>query len=102
MLDTLYAVVRQPRADGEATIPLFEDVRLAVRADAIARIFRDAPDEARYFVGFVSWARGELDEEIARGYWYVMPPKTDAIFRDDADDLWTDLVRRLRMPVALR
>jgi putative AlgH/UPF0301 family transcriptional regulator len=102
MLHTMYAVVRQSQADDAATIPLFEDLRLAVRADALARIFRDAPNEARYFVGFVSWARGELDQEIARGYWYVMRPQKDAVFREDDDDLWTDLVRRLRMPVALR
>jgi putative transcriptional regulator len=102
MPNTLYAVVRQSRAEGGATIPLFEDLRLAVRADAIARVFRDAPNEARYFLGFVSWARGELDQEIAGGYWYVMRPRTDAVFRENAGDLWADLVRRLRMPVALR
>jgi len=102
MLNTLYAVVRQSQADDGATIPLFEDVRLAVRADAVARIFRDASNEARYFVGFVSWARGELDREIARGYWYVTRPQKDAVFRADDDDLWSDLVRRLRMPVALK
>jgi len=102
MLNTIYAVVRQSEAGDGATIPLFEDVHLAVRADALARIFRDAPHEARYFVGFVSWARGELDEEIARGYWYVMRPQRDVVFRDDDADLWSDLVRRLRMPVALK
>jgi len=102
MLDTMYAVVRQSEAGDGATIPLFEDVHLAVRADALARIVRDAPNEARYFVGFVSWARGELDQEIAHGYWYVMRPQKDAVFRADDDDLWSDLVRRLRMPVALK
>ena len=102
MLNTMYAVVRQAQAGGGATIPLFEDVHLAVRADAIARIVRDAPNEARYFVGFVSWAPGELEQEIASGYWYVMRPQKDAVFREDAGDLWTDLVRRLRTPVALQ
>jgi putative transcriptional regulator len=102
MLNTMFAVVRQSQAAGATTIPLFEDVHLAVRADAIARIFQDAPNEARFFVGFVSWAPGELDQEIASGYWYVMRPQKDAVFREDAGDLWTDLVRRLRTPVALR
>lgn len=102
MLDTLYAVVRRAQAGDQATIPLFDDVRLAVRADAIARIFQDAPNEARYFVGFVSWAPGELDHEIASGYWYVMRPQSDAVFRENDEDLWADLVRRARAPVAFR
>ncbi|MFZ2155576.1 MAG: YqgE/AlgH family protein [Bradyrhizobium sp.] len=102
LLNTMYAVVRQSEAGGGATIPLFEDVHLAVRADAIARIVRDTPNEARYFVGFVSWAPGELEQEIASGYWYVMRPQKDAVFRENADELWSDLVRRLRTPVALQ
>lgn len=101
-IDTMYAVVRQPRAEEGETIPLFDDVHLAVRADAIAHIFRDAPNEARYFVGFVSWAPGELDQEIASGYWYVMRPQSDVLFGANDDDPWETLVRRARAPVALR
>lgn len=102
MLDTLYAVVRQAQAGDKATIPLFDDVHMAVRADTIERIFQDAPNEARYFVGFVSWAPGELDHEIASGYWYVMQPQSEAVFRENDEDLWAELVRRARAPVALR
>lgn len=96
MLDTMFAVVRTPAGDDGATVPLFEDVRMAVRAETIKRIVERRPDDARYFIGFVSWAPGELSQEIASGYWYVMRPRGDVLFREDPDALWSDLVRRAR------
>src|SRR5436853_115162 len=77
-------------------IPLFDDVHMAVRADSINQIVQERPAEARYFVGFVSWAPGELAEEIDSGYWYVMEPQADVLFRDNVDGVWAELVRRAR------
>jgi len=96
MLDTMYAVLKASDDGDRSTIPLFDDVRMVYRAESITRIVEEAPDAARYFIGFVSWAPGELDHEIASGYWYVMRPQADLVFRDDDGDLWNELVRRAR------
>jgi putative AlgH/UPF0301 family transcriptional regulator len=96
MLDTMYAVVPSAQDSDGATIRLFDDVHMAFRADSINQIVRQRPNEARYFIGFVSWQPGELASEIESGYWYVMRPQADVLFRDDADGVWADLVRRAR------
>ena len=43
-----------------------------LRGDPTRRLLEDAPNDARYFIGFVGWQPGELDAEIARGFWFVM------------------------------
>ena len=100
MLDTMYAVLHLRNEGDDAMIPLFDDVHIAFRADSINQIVEERPEEARYFVGFVSWAAGELAEEIEKGFWYVMRPQAEAVFREDSDGLWAELVRQARGTVS--
>jgi putative transcriptional regulator len=99
MLDTMFAVLQAGNEDDDTTIRLFDNVHMAFRADSINEIVQKRPADARYFIGFVSWEPGELAEEIQRGYWYVMRPQADVLFRDDVDGVWDDLVRRARSTV---
>jgi len=100
MLDTMYAVLHLRNEGDDAMIPLFDDVHIAFRAESINQIVEERPEEARYFVGFVSWAAGELAEEIEKGFWYVMRPQAEAVFREDSDGLWAELVRQARGTVS--
>lgn len=95
MADTIFAVVRSARNPGGESLPLFGDLFVASRADDINRIIEQTPNDARYFVGFVGWRAGELDAEIAKGFWYVLEPQADLVFRKNAGDLWRELVRGL-------
>lgn len=94
MADTIFAVVRSPGGPGGETQRLFGDLFVASRAADIDRIIEQTPNEARYFVGFVGWRTGELEAEIARGFWYVIDPQADLLFRKDTRDLWRELVVR--------
>ena len=95
MTDTIFALVRSPGDRGRASLPLSTDLFVASRADDIDRIIEQTPNDARYFVGFVGWRAGELEAEIAKGFWYVLEPQADLVFRRDAGNLWRELVRRL-------
>jgi putative transcriptional regulator len=92
LVDTIFAIVRGKR--GNDTVPLSDDLAVATRGDAVSRIIEQSPNDARYFVGFVSWGPGELDNEISAGYWFVMRPDGEQLFRPDGDGMWRDLVRR--------
>ena len=50
----------------------------------------------RLFAGFSGWAPGQLEAEIARGGWYVLPASEDVLFRKDTSDLWRELLERAR------
>jgi putative transcriptional regulator len=48
----------------------------------------------RVFVGYAGWGPGQLDVEIERGDWRVLPPAADAVFDAAPDGLWDRLVPR--------
>lgn len=93
MVDTIYAVVRG-KPPAEETVPLSDNLAVATRGDVVSRIIEQSPNDARYFIGFVSWGPGELDQEISDGFWFVMSPDGEQMFRPDGDGMWRDLVRR--------
>jgi len=44
--------------------------------------------------GFAGWAPGQLENEIARGDWYVLPTNDEVIFDLPVDKIWPELLRR--------
>ena len=94
MVDTIFAVVRRPDDGAAGTVPIGENLFVATRGDVVSKIIEQSPDEARFFVGFVSWGPGELDQEISEGYWFVMRPDGEQMFRPDGEGMWRDLVQR--------
>ena len=93
MNDALFAVARGN--PGKQSFALFSGLFVTSEAAAIDRIIRKTPNDARYFAGFVGWAPGELEIEIARGLWYVTVPVADLVFRRDTSGMWEELVARL-------
>ena len=48
----------------------------------------------RIFAGYAGWSAGQLEGEIERGDWYVVPGVPTDVFREDATSLWRDVLRR--------
>lgn len=93
MADALFAVAR--RDPGGQSMALFGELFVTASAESIDRIIEQAPNDARYFAGFVGWQPGELEDEIKRGYWYATDPDPGLFFRSDTSGLWEELVKRL-------
>ena len=51
--------------------------------------------EPMLFSGYCGWAPGQLEAEILRGAWHVVPADDELIFDTDAELLWMRLQRRL-------
>jgi putative transcriptional regulator len=49
-------------------------------------------ENAKFFVGYSGWAAGQLEHEIARGSWSVMPAKTEHVFWHE-EELWNRATR---------
>jgi putative transcriptional regulator len=47
----------------------------------------------RVFNGFASWAPDQLEGEIDRGDWYLLPVDADVLFGEPLDELWPKLWR---------
>ena len=79
-----------------AAITLAERLFLSSDRD-ILRTLLEAPTPAtrlRVFSGFASWAPYQLESEIGRGDWYLLPVDVDALFNDPLEEMWPRLWRR--------
>ena len=48
----------------------------------------------RVYAGYSGWSRGQLQNEIGRGDWYVVPADAETIFTKDPASIWPELVKR--------
>ena len=55
----------------------------------------------RVFAGYSGWDHGQLDGEIRRGDWYVVPALPDDVLAPAGYDLWGGVLRRQGVPLAL-
>jgi len=97
---TLVALFRSP---GEPPAPAFrvaDGVWLSIHPGNVERLLRGAgpgyPDEYRVYAGFSAWAPEQLESEIERDSWYVLPLSADVLFRADPAGLWEELLERAR------
>lgn len=80
----------------KAAIHLAEKLYISSDGHSLRRILQQPPpaDRLRVFDGFASWAPGQLEREVERGDWYLLPVDVDILFTDPADGLWQRLLRQ--------
>ena len=50
-------------------------------------------DPVKFFAGYAGWSAGQLENEIARGSWSVLPARLEHVFDAD-DELWVRTTRQ--------
>ena len=50
--------------------------------------------EVRVYAGYSGWVPGQLQNELKRDGWYIVPAGSAAIFEGDLNKLWAELARR--------
>jgi putative transcriptional regulator len=98
MREVLVALFRAERAPEAPAFRVLEDVYLSMHPQNIEMPAR----ERRLFAGFAGWAPGQLESELARDGWFVLPATSELVFRDDTRGMWDELVRKARGRVATR
>ena len=46
----------------------------------------------RGFAGYAGWAPGQLEQEILRGGWHVVPATEELVFSEAPESVWEMLV----------
>jgi putative transcriptional regulator len=49
----------------------------------------------RAFVGYTGWAPGQLNHEMQRGSWHIVPADEDSVFAGQDETLWESLNSRI-------
>ena len=56
----------------------------------------------RAYAGYAGWAPGQLQAEISRGDWRLLPGDASIIFQNDPETIWPELFRRSQQRSVMR
>jgi putative transcriptional regulator len=89
----LLLLIRASAAPKEA-IRIFEDVYLLISRGGLETMLAEGLPEknVRAYAGYAGWGAGQLEAEIARKDWLVVPGDASSIFTASPDDLWEDFI----------
>ena len=90
---SLLVLVRSTKAV-EGSDVVFDDVRVLTSRDAFRHVLDGQVPRSRLraFAGHAGWGPGQLEAEIARGDWIVMPAKAEQVFSDKPEAVWPGLL----------
>ncbi len=89
-----------PDEHAEGYEPLFGTlgtVDLTLDADTLASVLQ----AIRVFVGYAGWGEGQLEGEIEAGAWFVVDSQPDDPMSGEPEELWQNVLRRQKGPVAM-
>ena len=102
MREVLVALYRSPRAPEAAAFHVLKGIYLTMHPQNLEELWGNDSERYRLFMGFAGWAPGQLENELARDDWFVLPASAELVFRRDTRGLWEELVRKARGRVAMR
>ena len=90
----IVAVFHSEQAPAAPAFHVLKDVYLSMHADTIKGLLQGTGGRYRLYLGFAGWAPHQLEGELLRHDWYVLPVDKDDIFREDTRGQWAELLRR--------
>ena len=88
-MDSLRALLLTDKPP-EGAEKIIESVYLVSYEDALEGVPKDSR-ELRFYLGYAGWAPGQLDNEMARGSWQVVPGSSELVFAKEPRTLWKRL-----------
>ncbi|MBV9410710.1 MAG: YqgE/AlgH family protein [Acidimicrobiia bacterium] len=93
-------LARVSQADAEGWVPVVGAIG-ALDLSQDVDLLAAAVDEVRLFAGYAGWTRGQLEDEIEAGAWFVVDALEGDVLNDDPDSLWQRVLRRQRGRLAM-
>lgn len=72
---------------------VFDDVHFTGSREVLEQVLKEDL-EFRPYAGYAGWGPGQLEGEIDRGGWHVLPGDPDLVFDAAPMDLWKELITR--------
>lgn len=102
MREVIVALFRAERAPDAPAFSVLKGVYLTMHPQNIEPLLAQRAGNYRLYSGFSGWAAGQLQSEMQRDGWYVLPASAELAFRKDTAGMWQELVRKVRARVASR
>ena len=97
MPQAIVALFRAPEPPKASAFHVLRDLYLTMHPDNIARLLSEPGRQYRLYAGFSAWAPRQLEGELERDGWYILPADAAFVFRGDIENLWPELVRKAEM-----
>ena len=82
--------------EAEAVLP---DVQMSASGELLERLIAEGA-VFRAYAGYAGWGPGQLEAEIDRGDWTVVPATSAAVFSDEPESLWDLLIKKAEVRFA--
>ena len=79
--------------DLEGAERVIEDVHFTASRLVLEKVL-ESESEFRIYAGYAGWSAGQLEHEIDRGSWHVLPGDPDMVFDPVPQELWRELISR--------
>ena len=93
MRQAILTVFQAERAP-EAAFHVLRGIYLSMHAADVEQALSRRGQRFRLYSGFSGWAPGQLQDEMKRDSWYVLPATEDLLFRPDTSGMWKELLER--------
>jgi putative transcriptional regulator len=93
------AIVALFKSENEPAAPAFhvlKNIYLSMHPGIVEPLLANPGPQHRLYTGFSGWAPGQLESEMAREGWYVLPASEALLFRRDTAGMWRELVEKAR------
>jgi putative transcriptional regulator len=96
MREVTVAVFRSPQPPAAAAFRVLRNVYLSMHPANLARLLEGDARDYRLYSGFSGWAPRQLEAEMLRDGWYVLPATEELVFRAETAGMWEELAERAR------
>ena len=80
----------------EGSLRVLQDVYVASQFSFIGQMIKNEEkgDRFRIYAGSAGWSPGQLDHEVKRGDWHILPADADTVFNKAPSQIWPELIHR--------
>jgi putative transcriptional regulator len=96
MGQALVALYRSARPPQAPAFHVLKGIYLTMHPANIAPLLAGTGRRYRLYAGFSGWAPRQLESELARDDWYLLPASEELLFRRDTRGMWKELLERAR------
>jgi putative transcriptional regulator len=94
MARTIVALYRSESAPQAPAFHVLKDLYLTMHPAAIEPLLAQPGRRYRLYAGFSGWAPRQLESEMERDSWYVLPATEELVFRKDTSGMWRELLEK--------
>lgn len=90
-------VLFQSMTEPDEAWPVFRKVYVSGSAAVLRRLVKEGNEVSvfRAYAGYSGWGSGQLEHEILRGDWHILPADIYTVFEVEYDEMWRMLIARV-------